>query len=128
MTELNENQAVNDFAQEPAAATPPQQVTMMQFLQMKNKMIEQLNANYKAFMESLRTFPIMNGALQLAMQNFETGLVWMEKGISLVPFESLNPVPVEASQPQASEVAAESKPADVQPNAEASAEVPLDAA
>lgn len=83
--------------------TQQEQPNAVEFFQLKQQMIAQLNINYKAFMDSLRTFPVMQGALNFALQNFETGLVWMEKGISLVPLQT---VPV--SQPQAPESVAES--------------------
>jgi hypothetical protein len=127
MSEVNENAAVNDFAQEPQAEAQqeapqqpaqPTQADIMNFLQAKNQMIQQLNINYKAFIDSLRTFPVMQGALQLAMQHMETGLVWMEKGISLVPFQNIPQPPVSPSQPQAAESAPESQPESDQANPE----------
>lgn len=106
----------------------PSQADLVKFLQFKNQMIQQLNANYKAFMDSLRTVPVMQGALNISMQHFETGLVWMEKGISLVPFEAVQAAPVTPSQPQATEVVAEVQSENPSVNVEESNAEPLDAA
>ncbi len=92
---------MSDLQQASPESVPPTIESMQSFFQLKQQMVAQFQQNYQAFMKSLQSFPIMQRYMGIAMDSFEVGFTMFQKGMELVPFQALTPVP--ASQPTTSE-------------------------
>ncbi len=57
----------------------------------KQSMLSNLNAAYGAFVGQVKMLPIHQGLMQTAFNHLDTGLIWLEKAISIMEALPLPP-------------------------------------
>lgn len=87
----------------------------MEFLNFKNKCLMEIRKDSRAFLSTLRNYPIMQTHLDEAIRFFNTALLWLEDGIRGVPFQ-LYAIQQENAKTAAAQKAAASETVQPAPN------------
>jgi hypothetical protein len=104
-------------------------MTPEQFAVVKKSLIDNLQKAYDAFVKAVGRIPCHRHHNRMAFENFDTGFIWLEKGISQLPIEALSPPKPSSPQPEAQPQSSEAQAAPQAPEAPApQVDQPLDAA
>ncbi len=86
----------------------------VKFFEMKNNWKAHVRQAYVNFRNSIGNIPTMQAAMIIAVQNLETGMLWMDRAIDLLPIDVMKPAQPSQPQTPATDSACEA-PQDVTP-------------
>jgi hypothetical protein len=103
---MSDQVAAPAAAQPAAPAVSALPVTAEHVDAIKKGLTGSLNAMYNEFTNAIKKFPINPGLMQMGFSHLDTGLIWIEKAISLIESLPLS-APVEAAAQAAGAVVGE---------------------